>query len=94
MPRLKFMKPARYAADREPSRINSRSDLMRTIEQIIRDVNPISPRNIHHPIHDEAWLALARALGRMDARKDFEIIHGKAPANDNDPPKTQDRRPR
>jgi hypothetical protein len=38
------------------------------------------PRNIHHPIHDEKWRALARALGQMDARKDFEILYGrKAP---------------
>jgi hypothetical protein len=66
---------------------------MRTIEEMIREVNPISPRHIGHPIHDEQWLELAKALGRMDARKDFEIIHGKAPANDNDP-QTQGRRPR
>jgi hypothetical protein len=52
---------------------------MRTIEQIIRDVNPISPRHIHHPIHDEQWLELARALGRMEAREEYQELH----ANDN-----------
>jgi hypothetical protein len=66
---------------------------MRTIQQIIRDVNPISPRNIHHPCHDEQWLELARALGRLDARKDFETIHGKAPPS-NDRPKVKARYPR
>jgi len=65
---------------------------MRTIEEIIRDVNPISPRHIGHPRHDGQWLELAKALGRMDARKDFETIHGKAPPDDSS--KTQGRRPR
>jgi hypothetical protein len=52
---------------------------MRTIEQMIRDVNPISPRHIGHPIHREKWLAFARALGRMEAREEFQEQH----ANDN-----------
>jgi hypothetical protein len=52
---------------------------MRTIEQIIREVNPISPRNIHHPIHREKWLAFAEALGRMEAREEYQELH----ANDN-----------
>lgn len=65
---------------------------MRTIEQIIRDVNPISPRHIGHPIHDEKWLGFARALGRLDARRDFETIHGKAPSDDR--PKVKARYPR
>lgn len=34
-------------------------------------------RRIDHPSHKEQWLALARALGRLDAKRDFEIIHGK-----------------
>jgi hypothetical protein len=35
------------------------------------------PRNLDHPSHREQWLEFARALGRMDARKDFELIYGK-----------------
>jgi hypothetical protein len=49
---------------------------MRTIEQLIRDVNPIDPRNIHHPSHDEAWLDLMRELGRIAAAEEWERLHG------------------
>jgi hypothetical protein len=45
---------------------------MRTIQQLIRDVNPIDPRHPDHPIHDEKWLALARAIGRAMADRDFD----------------------
>jgi hypothetical protein len=46
-------------------------------KQIGRDPDPSDPRSIEHPSHREQWLALARALGRLDARRDFEILHGK-----------------
>ena len=42
-------------------------------------LNPIDPRSPNHPIHDKNWLALARVLARLDARKDYETIHGEAP---------------
>jgi len=45
---------------------------------IVRPLDPSDLRSLDHPSHKEKWLELARALGRMDARKDFEIIHGKA----------------
>jgi hypothetical protein len=48
-------------------------------DEFYRSPNPISPHHIGHPTHDGKWLELARALGRIDARKDFESIHGKAP---------------
>jgi hypothetical protein len=35
---------------------------------------PINPRNIDHPLHDEKWLELASALGRMEAREEFELL--------------------
>ena len=53
----------------------------------IRSLDPADPRNLDHPSHKEQWLELAKALGRLDARKDFEIIHGKAPPDDR--PKTK-----
>jgi hypothetical protein len=39
-----------------------------------RDPDPADPNSIDHPSHKEQWLALARALGRADARRDFEAI--------------------
>lgn len=39
-----------------------------------RDPDPTDPRSLSHPSHKEQWLALARALGRLDARRDFEAI--------------------
>jgi hypothetical protein len=35
---------------------------------------PINPRNPNHPCHDEQWLELAGALGRMEAREEFELL--------------------
>jgi hypothetical protein len=58
----------------------------------IRPLDPDDPRSLDHPSHDEQWLELARALGRLDARKDFETIHGKAPPDDR--PETKARYPR
>jgi hypothetical protein len=46
---------------------------------IVRQLPADDPRSLDHPSHREKWLALARALGRLDARKDFEAIHGKPP---------------
>lgn len=45
-------------------------------------LDPSDPRSLDHPSHKEKWLELARALGRLDARKDFEAIYGKAPPDD------------
>lgn len=39
-----------------------------------RDPDPTDPKSIDHPSHKEQWLALARALGRLDARRDYEAI--------------------
>lgn len=58
----------------------------------VRDLDPVDPRRLDHPSHKEQWLALARALGRLDARKDFETIYGKAPPDDR--PKIKARYPR
>jgi hypothetical protein len=44
---------------------------------IIRTLDPSDTRSLDHPSHKEQWLELARALGRLDARRDFEAIHGK-----------------
>jgi hypothetical protein len=40
----------------------------------IHELNPIDPRNPNHPIHDEAWLALAVALGRAAADADWDRL--------------------
>ncbi len=47
--------------------------------QITDQPDPSDPRSLDHPSHREQWLELARTLGRLDARKDFEAIHGKPP---------------
>jgi hypothetical protein len=55
-------------------------------------LDPSDPRSLDHPSHREQWLALARALGRLDAIRDFETLYGKAPPDDL--PKIKTRRPR
>lgn len=40
------------------------------------DPDPDHPDSIDHPSHKSQWLALARALGRLDARRDFEAHRG------------------
>lgn len=40
----------------------------------VRDLGLDDPSSIDHPSHKEQWLALARALGRLDARRDFEVL--------------------
>lgn len=40
----------------------------------VRDLEPTDPDSLEHPSHREQWLALARALGRLDARRDFEAL--------------------
>jgi hypothetical protein len=40
----------------------------------IREPNPtwpIDPRNWAHPLHDEKWLEMARAIGRQIARDEM-----------------------
>jgi hypothetical protein len=32
------------------------------------------PRSLDHPSHKKQWMELARALGRLDAQRDFEAI--------------------
>jgi hypothetical protein len=40
-------------------------------------LNPIDPRNINHPCHDEQWDELARAIGRAIGRAQYERDHGR-----------------
>jgi hypothetical protein len=44
---------------------------------IVRPVDHADPRSLDHPGHKEKWLELARVLGRMDAKEDFERLHRK-----------------
>jgi hypothetical protein len=48
---------------------------------VIRTLDPADPRSLDHPSHREAWLRLADAIGRMEAR---EIIkrQGKGKADE------------
>lgn len=46
-------------------------------QAVIRPLDPRDPRSLSHPSHKEQWLALARALGRLDAKRDFEAIRSK-----------------
>jgi hypothetical protein len=41
----------------------------------IRPLDASDPRNIYHPCHAEQWLELARVLGRLEAREEYESIH-------------------
>lgn len=52
------------------------------IKGIVRELDPDDPRNINHPSHREQWLELARVLGRMDAREDFEHLKAGKKSND------------
>jgi|GraSoi2013_100cm_1033763.scaffolds.fasta_scaffold563104_1 hypothetical protein len=52
-------------------------------DEWLRKLNPIDPRNIGHPLHDEKWLELARVLGRMDAREQFDRLHHKGKPDGN-----------
>ena len=52
---------------------------IRKPDVVARNLSPDDPRSLDHPSHKEQWLELARALGRMDARKDFEAIYGRPP---------------
>jgi len=42
----------------------------------VRPLDPTDPRSLNHPSHKEQWLELARAMGRMEAREEFERLHG------------------
>jgi hypothetical protein len=39
-----------------------------------RELDATDPRSIDHPSHREQWLALARALGRLDAKAEFAAL--------------------
>jgi hypothetical protein len=43
---------------------------------IIRPLDPDDPRSLDHPSHKEQWLELARTLGRLGAREEYERLHG------------------
>jgi hypothetical protein len=61
---------------RKPTPIERHPDDPCHDDEWLRKVNPIDPRNIGHPQHDEKWLELARALGRLEAREEHERLHG------------------
>lgn len=42
----------------------------------VRPLDLSDPRSPDHPSHDEAWLVLARALGRALADYDWDRING------------------
>lgn len=48
----------------------------------VRELNPIDPRNLSHPCHDEQWLELAKAIGRDMARRQYLNDNRKAPNDD------------
>jgi hypothetical protein len=74
---------------RKPDPMDRHPDEFCHDDEWLRKVNPLDPRNIGHPLHDAKWLELARALGRMEARRDFEILYGKKAPDDS--PKTKAR---
>jgi hypothetical protein len=56
----------------------------------VRSLDPADPRNLSHPSHREQWLELARALGRFEAREEYEHLHGNGSGSD-DTPETKTR---
>jgi hypothetical protein len=49
---------------------------------VVRPLDPADPRSPDHPNHDEAWLELARALGRAMADRDFDRAQAERKANE------------
>jgi len=47
----------------------------------IRSLDAFDPRNIYHPCHAEQWRELARAIGRLEAREEYESIHKERQTN-------------
>jgi hypothetical protein len=41
----------------------------------IRPLDHSDPRSLYHPSHKEQWLEMARALGRLEAREEYAMIH-------------------
>jgi hypothetical protein len=48
-----------------------KSDTIGNVRRIA-PLDPSDPRSLDHPSHKEQWLELARALGRMEAREEYE----------------------
>ena len=38
-----------------------------------RTLDPSDPRSLDHPSHREAWLELADAIGRLEAREEIRL---------------------
>jgi len=64
------------AINRKPDPIDRHPDDLCHGDEWLRKVNPIDPRNIDHPSHDEDWLEMARAIGRAMADHDWDRING------------------
>jgi len=64
------------AVSRKPDPIERHPDHSCNDDEWQRKVNPIDPRNIDHPLHDEKGLALMRELGRIAAAQEWERLHG------------------
>jgi hypothetical protein len=41
---------------------------------IVRPLDPSDERSVDHPCHREQWLELARAIGRLEAREEFNLL--------------------
>jgi hypothetical protein len=44
----------------------------REMVAVMSPLDPSDPRSWDHPCHEEQWLALARAVGRTMASKEFD----------------------
>ena len=51
---------------------------------IVRPLDPSDPRNLSHASHREEWLELARALGRLEAREEYDLLHGNKESHPSD----------
>ena len=47
--------------------------MRRKIRAVIRPLDSSDPRNLSHPRHREAWLQLADAIGRLEAREELRL---------------------
>ena len=52
------------------------------IKGIVRELDPDDPRSISHPSHREQLLELAEAIGRWEAREEFERLKAGQKSND------------
>jgi hypothetical protein len=65
--------PARRSIRLELLSMRARANIPRK-QGIVRPLDPSDERSVDHPCHREQWLELARAIGRLEAREEFNLL--------------------